>query len=77
MDERSYYFYELSADLPDVSRWKGLQAVGMSISNTERRKGDEISVRYYIVSKMLPSEDFASAVRGHWGTENSCHWQLM
>ncbi len=34
------------------------------------------AVRYYIVSKMLPGGLFASAVRGHWGIENSCHWQL-
>ena len=76
IDERSYYLCELPEDLSDGSRWKGLQAIGMSINNTQRRKGDEIAVRYYIVSKMLPGEDFAGAVRGHWGIENSCHWQL-
>lgn len=48
----------------------------MSINNTQRRKGDEIAVRYYIVSKVLPGEDFAVAVREHCGIENSCHWQL-
>ena len=48
----------------------------MSINNTERRQGDEIAVRYYILSKSLSGEEFAGAVRDHWGIENSCHWQL-
>ena len=25
---------------------------------------------------MLSGHDFATAVRGHWGVENNCHWQL-
>ena len=48
----------------------------MSINNTARRKGDEIAVRYYIVSKVLSGEEFSAAVRDHWGIENSLHWQL-
>ncbi|MBB3209394.1 hypothetical protein FHS27_005234 [Rhodopirellula rubra] len=43
-DERSYYLCELPEDLPDGSRWKGLHAIGMSINNTQRRKGDEIAI---------------------------------
>ncbi|EMI46451.1 transposase [Rhodopirellula sp. SWK7] len=48
----------------------------MSINDTERGKGDEIAVRYYIVSKVLDGDSFAGAVRNHWGIKNSCHWQL-
>jgi predicted transposase YbfD/YdcC len=33
-------------------------------------------VRYYITSRYLSGEKFATAVRGHWGIENSLHWQL-
>jgi predicted transposase YbfD/YdcC/predicted DNA-binding protein (UPF0251 family) len=76
VDDRSYYLCEVPGDLPDASRWKGLHAIGMSINNTSRRKGDEIAVRYYILSKVLSGVDFAGAVREHWGIENSCHWQL-
>ncbi|WP_342190214.1 ISAs1 family transposase [Stieleria varia] len=76
VDERSYYLCKVPSDLPDASRWKNLSAIGMSINNTERRKGDEIAVRYYILSKTLEGESFACAVRNHWGIENSCHWQL-
>ena len=75
-DERSYYVCEVPKDLPDASRWEGLEAIGISINNTSRRKGDEIAVRYYILSKVLSGEAFANAVRDHWGIENSLHWQL-
>lgn len=76
LDERSYYLCRIPSDLPDRSRWKNLAAIGMSINDTERRKGDQIAVRYYIISRELDGETFAGAVRDHWGIENSCHWQL-
>ena len=76
VDERSYYLCEVPMELPDKSRWKGLNAIGMAINNTARRNGDEIAVRYYILSKKLSGEAFANAVRNHWGIENSLHWQL-
>ena len=75
-DERSYYICKIPSDFPEKKRWKNLAAIGMSINNTERRQGDEIAVRYYILSKSLSGEEFAGAVRDHWGIENSCHWQL-
>lgn len=76
IDDRSYYTCTVPDDFPDRSRWQDLKAIGMSINNTSRRKGDDIAVRYYIISKLLPGEEFAGAVREHWGIENSCHWQL-
>jgi len=76
IDDRYYYICRLPEDLPDQSRWEGLKAIGMSINNTERRQGDEISVRYYILSRQLTGEEFADAVRQHWSIENSLHWQL-
>jgi len=76
IDDRSYYLCNVPSELPDKSRWKELVAIGISINNTVRRKGDEIAVRYYIISKKLSGEAFANAVRDHWGIENSLHWQL-
>ena len=41
------------------------------------RHGKECyEARYYILSKYLSAKRFAAAVRGHWGIENSLHWQL-
>lgn len=76
VDDRSYYLCEVPDDLPDRARWKDLYAIGISINNTQRRKGDKTAVRYYIVSKALSGEEFGGAVRDHWGIENNCHWQL-
>lgn len=76
VDERSYYLCQVPSDLPDADRWEGLSAIGISINNSERRQGDEIAVRYYILNKMISGEAFAGAVRNHWGIENNCHWQL-
>ena len=41
VDERRYYLCETPDDLSDAGRWKDLCALGMSINNTQRRKGDE------------------------------------
>jgi len=32
--------------------------------------------RYYIGSRMMSAEAFATAVRAHWGIENRLHWVL-
>jgi predicted transposase YbfD/YdcC len=41
------------------------------------RDGKEtIEVRYYISSLEEDVEQFARAVRGHWGIEDGCHWVL-
>jgi predicted transposase YbfD/YdcC len=48
----------------------------MSINNTARRHGDEIALRYSILSKKMCGEALAKAVRNHWGVESSLHWQL-
>jgi predicted transposase YbfD/YdcC len=58
------------------SQWKGLQSVGMV--EAERYIGEKISVerRYYLSSLALNVEQFAEAVRGHWGIENTVHWSL-
>ncbi|MDZ4782564.1 MAG: ISAs1 family transposase [Planctomycetia bacterium] len=33
-------------------------------------------LRYYLSSLEMGVKNFARAVRGHWGIENSCHWPL-
>ena len=48
----------------------------MAISDTVRGGKPCDDVRYYILSKKLSARRFGAAVRGHWGIENSLHWQL-
>jgi len=58
------------------SKWKNLTTIVMVVS--ERRCGDEVSVeaRYFISSLPNDAERMLSAVRSHWGIENSLHWVL-
>jgi predicted transposase YbfD/YdcC len=60
----------------EAQRWPGLKAIGMTTNVTWRDGEERIETRYYILSKYLSAKRFAEAVRGHWGIENSCHWQL-
>ena len=49
----------------------------MAVRVTEHDDGrTSDDVRYYIVSRYTSGRRFAEAVRGHWGIENSLHWQL-
>jgi len=75
-EHRTYYVCDVPEDLPDASRWKGLKQIGVAISDTVRSGKPCDDVRYYILSRKLSARSFGAAVRGHWGIENSLHWQL-
>ncbi len=75
-EHRTYYVCDVPEDLPDRARWKGLKRIGMAISDTVRGGKACDDVRYYILSKKLSARRFGATVRGHWGIENSLHWQL-
>lgn len=77
LDDRYYYLAKLPKDFALQEKWAGLKAIGVAIRITEHNNGKcSEDVRYYIVSRYLSGEKFANAVRGHWGIENSLHWQL-
>ena len=73
---RFYTICQVHEDLPDGSRWAGLKAIGMSITDSMRDGKNCCEARYYILSRFMSARRFAEAVRGHWGIENSLHWQL-
>jgi predicted transposase YbfD/YdcC len=62
--------------LDQEGKWKGLQAIGMVVS--ERRIGFEATTetRYYLLSFAREVRRFATSIRSHWGIENSVHWVL-
>jgi predicted transposase YbfD/YdcC len=58
--------------------WKKLQSIGLTItyrSDVPNDWGDG-EVRYYIMSFENDAKRFATAVRQHWGIENSLHWVM-
>jgi len=73
---RGYVICPVPEDLPDKARWPGLKAIGMAVTDAARDGETSCEVRYYILSEYLSARRFAEAVRGHWGIENSLHWQL-
>lgn len=76
-DHRYYYLAKLPDDFPLEEPWPHLKAIGMAVRITEHKDGRETDdVRYYVASRYLSGQRFAEAVRGHWGIENSLHWQL-
>lgn len=77
LDERTYYLTKVPEDFPLRKQWPGLKAIGSAIRITRHADGKEShEVRYYIASRYLSGERFSSAVREHWGIENSLHWVL-
>jgi predicted transposase YbfD/YdcC len=72
---RFYTICPVPENLPDGTRWAGLKAIGMSITDAMRDGKNSCEARYYILSRDMPARRFAEAVRGHWGIE-SMHWHL-
>lgn len=75
-EHRAYYICGVPETMTTADRWKNILAIGMSINLILRDGKEHYSVRYYLLSKFLSAVKFAEAVRGHWGIENSLHWQL-
>ena len=73
---RSYIQMPVPADLAERELWKGLRTIGLVVSTGIRDGKETTEVRYYISSLRMGVKQFADAVRGHWGIENSCHWSL-
>jgi len=62
--------------LRDAHKWAALKSrVRLKV---ERRIGRqrEVNLRYYISSLSASAADFLRITRGHWGIENSLHWEL-
>jgi len=76
-EKREYYICNDIDWLIQKADWKGLQGIGLCIS--ERTEGEKTSIDYsYAIYsiKDCTAEQFAKYKRGHWGIENSLHWVL-
>ena len=65
----------LEAEL-QAAAWPGLQSIGMV--DATRTVGGKTSIEQRFSLSSLPpeAEQFARAVRKHWGVENPLHWSL-
>ena len=75
-EQRTYLQFSAPKNLPGFMAWKGLKSIGIVTSCCLRDGKETIEVRYYISSLIVNVIQFARAVRGHWGIENTCHWSL-
>jgi predicted transposase YbfD/YdcC len=76
-ETRTYVIFPATEAVDPDGVWRDLSAVGMAITeSTDSRGRCRSEVRYYILSVLLSSKEFAGVVRGHWGIENNLHWQL-
>jgi predicted transposase YbfD/YdcC len=62
--------------LRDAGLWAGLAAICMVLSHRVVAGVESIECRFYIGSFVGTAQEYLSAIRGHWGIENSLHWVL-
>jgi predicted transposase YbfD/YdcC len=76
-EERDYVIAPVPKEMFALkTEWKGLRTIGRVIAKVERDGKQSEEVRYFISSLPPKVKQFAEAVRGHWGIENSLHWVL-
>jgi len=66
----------IAGQIRDLKLWPGLATVGLGVYEREINGVLSTEYHYFISSRKGQAEDFAQALRGHWGVENNCHWQL-
>jgi predicted transposase YbfD/YdcC len=76
LEKRSYSVLYNLGGLGEREQWEKLSVVGMCYS--ERTAGDHTSeeLRLFSGSRRASAKAYGEALRGHWGIENNCHWQL-
>ena len=57
-------------------KWKTIQSIGIVDSQREVKGKVTCERRYFVSSLPADAAEFATAVRGHWGIENSLHYVL-
>lgn len=76
IETRRYYLSEELDWFADREDWEGLRTVGMVEATREINGQKSVERRFYLSSLGLDVQNFARAVRGHWGIENKLHWVM-
>src|SRR5579859_1428444 len=66
---------EILAYLDPEPKWKGLRGIGVVRAERRMEQKTTKETRYFLLS-FSSVKTFATAVRSHWGIENSLHWVL-
>ena len=76
IEAREHYVLDASELAKELPEWPGLKSIAMAVRYQHDNEKPSLEHRYYISSATLSTEQFAKAVRGHWGIESSLHWVL-
>jgi predicted transposase YbfD/YdcC len=76
LESRTYYQMTAPSYLHGRAEWKKLKTIGAAVRVYEENGIEKRDIRYYISSLRRNGQQFAHAVRNHWGIENSLHWSL-
>ena len=69
-ESRTYAIVAAPEGIDPEKLWRDLSAVGIAISERVDSQGRaSMETRYYILSRLITVQEFAAAVRGHWGIE--------
>lgn len=77
-ERRVYFTLPAPKSLKDAGDWEKIRSIGLTITyrTEDRNEWGDGEVRYYIMSFGSDANRFGSAVRQHWGIENSLHWVM-
>jgi predicted transposase YbfD/YdcC len=73
---RRHWTLETPLDLAQQDAWAQLRCLGMVESERHLQGAVTIEQRYYLTRLPNNVQQFAQAVRAHWGIENCVHWVL-
>jgi predicted transposase YbfD/YdcC len=73
---RSYTVLHSTIGLRHADAWANLTTIGMCYSERTIHGITSEEARYFIGSKKASAKTYGTALRNHWGIENSLHWQL-
>lgn len=75
-ESRCYWITDQIEDLGAAQPWPGLRSIGMVEAARTLAGQTTVEQRFYLSSLPPDAQEFARAVRNHWGIENSLHWTL-
>lgn len=75
-EKRSYLIVIDPEGIAEREAWPGLRVIGMCFSERAVNGKTSDEVRYFIGSRVAGARVYGEALRGHWGIENSLHWQM-
>ncbi len=75
-ENRTCLVLQQTHGLRNAAAWAKLTVIGMCYSERIVNGVRSEETRYFIGSKKAKARTYATALRNHWGIENSLHWQL-